>query len=284
MEEKLNEIETQKSDELIENREEQKKLIHPYRKYQLYILSMIILIIIFSIKLYKQNNKLKEYLKEKDLSLSLLTKFKGESKGIQEFMEIIDVNYKCLNKLDGQKNIDIIKFPHEMYLLSYSITTQEIVTYEVCYKSSEDGDSPKKFLDNCSNLTPLIFLIETNEGYRFGVYISQYLNYDLNEGKGGYIWDSQAFIYSFDTGKKYNIKQPEYAIYVQPNDFPWFGKKDIYIGKDFCSSYSSFCEYPVAFERNSEDRGDYILNGGIKKFIIKEMEVLSPSIWDFESP
>ena len=284
MEEKLNDDTTQKSDELIEDREEQKKLIHPYRKYQLYILSMFILMIIFSIKLYKQNKKLKEYLKEKDLSLTLLTNIEGESKGVKEFIELIDVNYKCLNKLDEQRNIDIIKFPHELYSLSNSITDKDIVTYEVCYKSSEDGDSPDKFIKKCSHLTPLILFIETNEGYRFGVYISQYLNYDINEGKGGYIWDSEAFIYSFDTGKKYNIKQPEYAVYIQPNDFPWFGKKDIFIGKDFVRSYSSYCEYPVAFERNSEDIGDYILNGGIKKFIIKEMEVLSPSIWEFESP
>ena len=36
-----------KTDELIENREEQKKIVHPYRKYQISILLSFILSIIF---------------------------------------------------------------------------------------------------------------------------------------------------------------------------------------------------------------------------------------------
>ena len=65
MEENIKDNLSQKSDELIEDREEQKKLVHPYRKYQLYIISMFILMIILSIILYNQNNKLKKYLKKK---------------------------------------------------------------------------------------------------------------------------------------------------------------------------------------------------------------------------
>ena len=275
---------SQKTDELIEDRDEQKKLVHPYRKYQLYILSMFLFMLLFSIILYKQDKKLKEYLKEKDLSLTLLTNIEGESKSIKGIMELIDINYKCLNKLNEVRNIDIIKSPPELLILSSYISERDIITYEICYKSSQDGDSPAKFLEKCSKLAPLVFLIETTEGYRFAIYISQYLNYEINDGKGGYIWDNMAFIYSFDTNKKYNIKEPEYAVYIQPNDFPWFGKRDIFIGKDFTWSYSSFIEFPAAFERNYDDPGDYILNGGIKKFNIKELEVLSPSLWDFECP
>ena len=284
MEENINDNISQNSDALIEDREEQKKLVHPYRKYQLYIISMFILMIILSLILYRQNNKLKEYLKKKDLSISLLTSLEKESRGTKQLMELIDVNYQCINKLDERRNIDILKFSNEIFQLSSFIANNDIITYENCYKTSEDGDSPLKFIEKCSKLSPLVFLIETNEGYRFAIYISQFLNYDLNDGKGGYIYDNKAFIYSLDTNRKYDIKQPEYAIYIQRNDFPWFGQKDVFIGKDFTRTYSSFCDYPVAFERNEKDKGDYILNGGVKKFIIKEMEVLSPSIWDFESP
>ena len=65
MEVNLNDNISQKSDELIEDREQQKKLVRPYRKYQLYIISMFILMIILGIILYNQNNKLKKYLKKK---------------------------------------------------------------------------------------------------------------------------------------------------------------------------------------------------------------------------
>ena len=240
--------------------------------------------LILSLILFNKNKKLKKYLNEKDISYTSLTNIEEQSKGIKKLTDIVDVNYKYLNKLDEVKNIDIIKSPHEIYFLSSLISEGNIITYKVCYKSSEDKDSPEKFIENCSKLTPLVFLFQTNEGYRFGVYISQFLNYELNSGKGGYIQDNQAFIFSFNTNKKYKIKQADYAIYIQPNDFPWFGKKDIFIGKDFTKISSSFCDYPEAFERNNEDKGDYILNGGIKKFIIKELEVLAPSIWNFEFP
>ena len=284
MEEKNNEENSEKTDELIEDREEQKKLVHPYRKYQLYIILMFIIMIILSLILYNRSKRLKKYLSDKDISYKTLTKIEEQSKGIKQLIDLVDVNYKYLNKLDEVKNIDIIKDPNEIYFLSSLISERDIVTYRVCYKSREDGDSPEKFIENCSNFSPLIFLIQTTEGYRFGVYISQFLNYEVNSGKGGYIWDNQAFIFSFDTRKRYNIRQPDYAIYIQPNDFPWFGKKDIFIGKYFTKIPSSFCDYPEAFVRNNEDKGDYILNGGIKKFIIKEMEVLAPSIWNFEFP
>lgn len=270
-----------KNNELIEDREEQKKLVHPYRKYQIYIFSMLILMIMFIIVLYKQNKRLKKFLKEKDIILTSITDIEKESKGIKGLTELIDINYKYLNRLDEKKNIDIIRHSDEIYFLS-SLISKGTVTYEVCYKSKEDGDTPAYFFEKCSFYSPLVFLIETIEGYRFGVFINEYLDFYVNEGKGGYIYDSKAFIFSLNTKRKYQIKKPEYAIYVQPNNFPWFGKKDIYIGKDFTKNSSSFCDYPVAFERNSEDKGDYILNGGIKKFIIKEMEVLIPFIWDYE--
>ena len=233
--------------------------------------------IIFIIILYNKNKKLKQYLQEKDLALASLTSIEKESKGVKEFYEIIDINYKYLNKLDECRNIDIIRNPEEIYFLSSLFEENKMyrIVYEVCYKSKEDGDSPQKYLDNCTFLSPLIFLIETTEGYRFGVFTTKYLNRE----EEGYIPDDKAFIFSFDTLKKYDIKKPEYAIYIQPKDFPWFGKKDIFIGKDFTKIASSFSDFPLVFERNPEDKGDYILNGGIKKFIIKEMEILSPSIW-----
>ena len=89
-----------------------------------------------------------------------------------------------------------------------------------------------------------------------------------------------AFIFSFDTYKKYKIKDSSFAVYLRKNDFPWFGKKDIVIGQNFGEKTSSYTEFPSNFKRDEGDKGDYILNGGIKKFVIKEMEVITVYIWD----
>ena len=134
------------TDQLIEDRDEQKKLVHPYRKYQLYILIMFILMIILSIILYNQNKKLKDYLKEKDNVLTSLTNIENESKGVKEFYDIVEVNYKYLLRLDERPNIEIIRTPEEIYFLSSLIADDNIITYEICYKSNEDDDSPLAFI------------------------------------------------------------------------------------------------------------------------------------------
>ena len=269
-----------KTDELIENREEQKKIVHPYRKYQIYILLSFILSIIFLSVLYNKSKKLQEYLKQKDIALSTLQNIDNQSKGINQLLDIVDVNYKLINNLDKKKNIDIIRKPSEIYFLSSLISDKNYITYNICYKGSIDGQSPNIFINNCASFSPLVFLIETNNGYRFGIYISTFLNYNINEDSI-YLRDDNAFIFSFDTFKKYEIDDrfKDCAILLRKGKFPSFGKNDIYIGDNFMQKASSFCEYPKAFKRNLEDKGDYILNRGIKKFIIKELEILTPYIW-----
>ena len=271
-----------KTDELIENREEQKKIVHPYRKYQIGILLSFILSIIFLSMLCNKNKKLQEYLKQKDIALTTLQNIDKQSKGINQLLDIVDVNYNLINNLDKKKNINIIQKPSEIYFLSSLISDKNYITYNICYKSSLDGQSPKIFINNCASFSPLVFLIETNDGYRFGVYISTFLNYNFQNEENIYLKDDNAFIFSFDTFKKYIIddKFKDYAIFIRKGKFPSFGKNDIYIGDNFMKKANSFCEYPKAFKRNIDDKGDYILNGGIKKFIIKELEVLTPYIWN----
>ena len=266
------------SDEFIEDRGQQKELVHPYRKYQLSILLSLLLIIIFSTILYKQNKKLEEYLTQKDIAFSTLQNIDKQSKGISQLLEIVDVNYKLINNLDQKRNINIIKKPSEIYFLSSLINDKSEITYKVCYKSSIDGQSPETYYNNCNHKSPLVFLIETNQGYRFGAFVStSFIFYESDEDI--YIQDKDAFIFSFDTYKKYEIRDNLYAACLNNKRFPWFGKKDIYIGENFMDNPSSFSEFPTAYKRDRSDEGDYILNGGIKKFVIKELEVVSVYIW-----
>ena len=264
-----------KTDELIEDREQQKKLVHPYRKYQLFIILSLIISIIFISILYHQNKKLQDYIKQKDISYSTLQDIDNQSKGITQLLDIVNVNYKLINNLDKRKNINIIRKPNEIYFLSSLISDSNEITYDICYKSSIDGQSPQFFYKNCASSSPLVFLIETKYGYRFGVFINTFIGNDFDDEI--YLRDENAFIFSFDTLKKYEIKDSDkdYAIFLRKNKFPWFGKKDIFIGDNFGENANSFCEYPNAFKRNEDDKGEYILNGGIKKFIIKEIEILT---------
>ena len=136
--------------------------------------------------------------------------------------------------------------------------------------------NPEIFRKLCDGISPTLFLIENFDGYRFSAYTSLYFG---EEVKSGYREDNQAFIFSFETGKKYKIEQPEYAVSNTEGYFPMFRKRDIVIGNNILSGTNSYAMYPVSYEKVPNAPGDYIFNGRMKKFAIKELEVLSPFIF-----
>jgi len=276
MQETLNENEDNE-EMMIEDRETQKKLVHPYRKYQLWIIVMIIIAIILGVISFNLNSELDTLLKTEQNLFSQVTDLKEESQEIQKVYERVDVNYKDIYGLDKKKNIDIIHNLEELNQISLAINDRGSVSYAICYKATADGDSPETFRKLCSNTSPNLFLIETTDGYRFAVFTN--LHFGEYTQNIGYREDNGAFIYSFDTGKKYKIEQPEYAVSDVKGSFPMFGKRDIVLGKNILSGANSYAMFPVSYEKDPNAPGDYILNGGMKKFTIKEMEVLCPFIF-----
>ena len=265
-----------KDEMMIEDRETQKKLVHPYRKYQLMIIVSIIIAIILGVTTFNLNSELDTLIKTEHNLFLQVVDLKEESKEIQKVYERVDVNYKDIYGLDKKKNIDIIHDLEELNKISMAINDQGTVSYAICYKATLDGDSPETFRKLCDGISPILFLIETTDGYRFAAYTSLHFSEDV---KSGYRADNQAFIFSFDTGKKYKIEQPEFAVSDSKGFFPMFGKRDIVIGKDIFSGANSYAMYPVSYEKDPNAPGDYLLNGGMKKFTIKELEVLSPFIF-----
>ena len=262
---------------MMEDRETQKKMVHPYRKYQLWILVMIIIAIILGIIAFNLNSELDTLLKTEQNLFSQVTDLKEESKEIQKVYERVDVNYKDIYGLDKKENIDIIHNLEELNKLSMAINEHGSVSYTICYKATIHGDSPETFRKLCSNTSPILFLIDTVDGYRFAPFTNLYFGEDVEIS--GYREDPQAFIFSFDTGKKYKIEQPEFAVSDNKGAFPSFGRRDIVLGKNILTEANSFAMFPVSYEKDPNAPGDYMLNGGMKKFKIKELEVLRPYIF-----
>ena len=274
MKESLNDDD--KDEMMIEDRETQKKMVHPYRKYQLWIIISLIIAIILGIITFNLNSELDNLIKTEHNLFLQVVDLNEESKEIQKVYERVDVNYKDIYGLDKKKNIDIIHDLDELNKISLAINSKGGVSYSICYKATKDGESPETFRKLCDGISPLLFLIETTDGYRFAAYTSLYFGEDI---KSGYREDKEAFIFSFDTGKKYKIEQPEYAVSDTKGYFPMFGKRDIVIGKDILSGSNSYAMFPISYEKDPNAPGDYLLNGGMKKFTIKELEVLSPFIF-----
>ena len=149
---------------MIEYRETQKKLVHPYRKYHLWIIVMIIITIILGVISFYLNSELDTLLKTEQNLFSQVTDLKEESQELQKVYERVDVNYKDIYGLDKKKNIDIIHNLEELNQLSLAINTGGSVSYTICYKATVDGESTETFRKLCSNTSPSLFLIETKDG------------------------------------------------------------------------------------------------------------------------
>ena len=276
MQETLNDKEDNE-EMLMDDREAQKRLVHPYRKYQLWIIVLVIIAIVLGIITFNLNSELNTLIKTEENLFSQVTGLNEESKEIQKFYERVDVNYKDIYGLDKKKNIDIIHNLEELNQISMAINERASVSYSICYKATLDGDSPETFRKLCANTSPILFLIETVDGYRFAAFTTVHFEEEVQNG--GYKEDQEAFIFSFDTGKKYKIEQPEYAVSDSKGNFPSFGRRDIVLGKNILSGTNSFAMYPVSYEKDPNAPGDYMLNGGMKNFKVKELEVLCPYIF-----
>ena len=259
-------------------REKQKENIHPYRKFQLIILCLFILMIILIINIFKLNTNLSKLTKENETYSNQLNQLKEVNNVNKQVFDGIEVNYKGIYELDKQINTDIIKTIDEQYLLIDFINPVKSIQFNFCYKATLHGDNEQKLRDYCSGIGPLLFLIETTDGYRFGAYLDLALNW--NGESNSYLYDENAFIFSFDTKKKYKVVNPDSALGDFKGQFPTIGRNDIYLADQFLSNSNSYTMFPNDYEKDNSDFGDFILNGGMKKFKVKEMELASVYIRD----
>jgi hypothetical protein len=268
-----------KNDDIITHSEREK--IHPYRKYQIIILLLLILLFLFIYLISSLNTELTFLIKKNKNLNKQNSRKKRQIKFSNILSEVIEINYKLFYNLDKEPNIETIKTVSDYYMLTKFLREQiqgdeknSRILFIMCYKATIDEDKASSFRKKCENLSPLIFVIETTDGFRFGGYTSSF----LNNSRNSYINDPYSFIFSFDTKKKYKIIKNEEAVFDIKDNFPSFGRNDIVIKDGFLSNKSSYSMFPDHYEQDTEALGDYQLTGGVKFFQIKEMEVIIPWI------
>ena len=129
--------------------------------------------------------------------------------------------------------------------------------------SNIDGDSTSIFMNKCNGKCPTLAVIKTTNGYIFGGYTTKQWN-------GGEVQDKNAFVFSIDKKKKYNIKVPEHAIYSGKNAWWGFG----------CGSNAIVC-FNNCTKRNDnyvdnktyDIPEQYELNEGERNFTVKSFEI-----------
>jgi hypothetical protein len=141
--------------------------------------------------------------------------------------------------------------------------------FMLLYRASTDGDKAKIFHQKCDKHNMTLVLVETTKGVRFGGFTTK--PWDGNCVKK---IDNEAFVFSFDKKKCYDVIKNEYAVGGYPKFGPVFFGCQIRIYDNFFTKGGTTCNRGL----NYNTKEDFELNNGEQKYIVKEIEV-----YDIES-
>jgi hypothetical protein len=141
---------------------------------------------------------------------------------------------------------------------------QKGAKFTIVYKASELGDRAMTFHQQCDNIDISLVLIETEKGIRFG-------GFTTKSWKGNCVQkiDNDAFVFSVDKNKIYDVIKNEMAIGCYPKFGPVFFGCQIRIYDSFFNKNSTTCHKKLNFKTNE----DYELNNGEQFFTVKDIEV-----------
>lgn len=185
-----------------------------------------------------------------------LPRFAYDSITFSNLITSLEKYTKQINKLESPvyrtdalslMSSKILKKSEEVEILSKWIHRDGIVDYNLIYRGSEDGYGAEDFHRCCDNVTPLVVVIESDCGCRFGGFTEAvYRTISKINQPLPCIMDSQwkrTFLFSFDRKEKYNKAQDNsglltFPICSTPLQGASFGHGDLLIS-EFCDKGNS---------------------------------------------
>ena len=180
-------------------------------------------------------------------------------------LEAIIPEYNELKKEKEEKKLifesDILNKENQEMLINWLPRKPNKIT--LLLNSDKDGDSTTTFMNKVKGKCPTLAVIKTTNGYCFGGYTTQMW-------KNGEVKDNNAFVFSIDKKKKYNIKQPEHAIGFSENNFWLFGwNNNAIVTYDKCRTRND----NYVGNETYDIKEQYELNGGERYFTVKSFEI-----------
>ena len=232
-------------------------------------------------KKMKENSEFERYkqIKEEEINLYKLKIEKYKILNLQKEKEINELKLKLSNSNVIEKTqfiqdscLEIVKGEiihnnNELEFLTRKICdNKKKMTLNLLYKATVDSDKAVAFHNKCDGAKSTIVLVESKNGKRFGGFTTCDWRGNAIEKK-----DENAFVFSLDKMKAYNIIPGELAI----GCYPKFGP--VFLGCQIRIYDEAFIKGGTTFEKekNYETQEDYELTGGLKKFEVKEIEVYS---------
>ena len=166
---------------------------------------------------------------------------------------------------------NIIKDPDEIEMVINKIGQKFPGSrYKLLYQASRDGDSCSTFHEKCDEAEKTLVIVEDNDGNKFGGFTTQ-------DWGGQYLQkkDDDAFIFSIDKNKIYDVIPNQNAIGAFPNFGPVFFGCQMRIYDNFLSKGGTTYKKGLNY-RTTED---FELTNGKQNFGVRELEV-----YEVESP
>ena len=189
-----------------------------------------------------------------------------------------NIVYKAPNPKNLSVDSKIIKTEEEIDFIKKIIKEKKFqklgfnpnnFSLNLIYRATRDGDMGQNFHKLCDGLSPILLLIKTTHNVRFGGYTETYF-----EGTKEYVGkkDENAFIFSLDKKKYYEIEKGENAILCYINYGPvFYGKNysNIFLKEPFFKKKGSVAPKGDRYKTKE----DYEINLGKQYFKPIQIEV-----------
>ena len=136
--------------------------------------------------------------------------------------------------------------------------------YKLLYKGSRDGDGANDFHSRCDEAEKTLVLIEDNYGNRFGGFTTQDWGGEYLQKK-----DDEAFIFSLDKNKIYEVIPEQNAIGCYPNFGPVFFGCQIRIYDNYANKGGTTFKKGLNYKTTE----DFELTDGKQNFGVRDIEV-----------
>ena len=204
-------------------------------------------------------------------SKAIILSYYYENKQLKEKIKNLEEQLEKNNELMRLRLIkrDIKGYSQNLLFIEKEIEKQlkkNIISYDLIYKASRDGDSSENFHSKCDNINNTLVIIKTLSSNIFGGFTTKTWNHAL------FVKDPFAFVFSINNQKIYNIidnKNGDYAIYAHNSYGPCFGKgTDFGVYSGCLKANNNWCNSQNTYNYNGEH-----LNQNVYNFQVSDYEV-----------
>ena len=219
------------------------------------------------IKNYNENNNLRKARNKYNDEWKIINqKLLKENQELKKQLNSLNNLTIEINNINTYVKGEILKNYEELAFICRRIgQNSNRILLNLKYKATSDTDKSISFHEKCDITQSSLVLIETDKNLRFGGFTT--CNWS---GNGENKKDNNAFIFSLDKLKIYDIIQGEEAIECFPNYGPIFCFQIKINDNAFENGGTTDLK-----GKNYKTEEDYELNGGFEKFRINEIEVYS---------